>query len=38
MDCSYPDWCGGADLDEDSMVDFADFALLQGGQIEFVGK
>ncbi len=38
MDCSPSDWCGGMDLNEDSIVNFADFALLQSGQIEFVGK
>ncbi len=38
MDCSHPDWCGGADLNEDSIVNYADFALLGSGQIEFVSK
>ena len=38
MDCSPSDWCGGMDLNQDSMVNFADFALLQSGQIEFVSK
>jgi hypothetical protein len=27
-DCGRPDWCGGSDLNRDSIVDFADFALL----------
>jgi len=27
-DCDKPDWCGGADLNADSVVNFLDFALL----------
>ena len=26
--CRKPDWCGGADDDRDSVVDFVDFAVL----------
>jgi hypothetical protein len=29
-DCSRPDWCGGADLNSDSVVNLIDFALLNG--------
>jgi len=29
-DCAKPDWCSGFDLNQDSVVDFADFALLSG--------
>ena len=28
--CDAPDWCDGADLDQDSVVNFVDFALLDG--------
>jgi hypothetical protein len=28
--CGRPDWCGGLDIDRDGVVDFADFALLDG--------
>ena len=38
MDCNHSDWCGGGDLNEDSIVNYADFALLQTSQIEFVSK
>ena len=38
MDCSHPHWCGGMDLNEDSIVNYADFAVLGSGQIEFVNK
>ena len=27
-ECSWPSWCGGADIDESNEVDFADFARL----------
>jgi hypothetical protein len=27
LDCGSPDWCGGSDLNRDSIVDFEDFAL-----------
>ncbi len=33
-DCIEPDWCGGADLNEDSVVNFLDFALLDRCCIE----
>lgn len=28
--CGGPDWCGGSDVNRDSIVDFADFALFDG--------
>jgi hypothetical protein len=28
--CGRPDWCGGLDRNQDGIVDFADFALLDG--------
>jgi hypothetical protein len=36
--CGQPDWCGGADLDQDSVVDFADFARFEGCCIEVVAE
>jgi len=30
-DCHQPDWCGGADINADSIVNFIDFALLESG-------
>jgi hypothetical protein len=36
-DCGKPDWCGGVDLDQDSVVNFVDFARFDGCCIE-VGK
>jgi parallel beta-helix repeat protein/predicted outer membrane repeat protein len=33
-DCGRPDWCGGADLNEDSVVNFLDFARLASCCIE----
>jgi len=35
-DCTKPHWCEGADLNEDSTVNFLDFALLDGSCIEVV--
>ncbi|MHC4573231.1 MAG: S8 family serine peptidase [Planctomycetota bacterium] len=35
-DCDRPDWCGGVDLDQNSRVDFVDFALFDGCCIEIV--
>jgi hypothetical protein len=35
-DCGKPDWCGGADLDEDSTVNFRDFVLFDGCCIEII--
>ncbi|HUT30516.1 MAG TPA: hypothetical protein VMX13_12050 [Sedimentisphaerales bacterium] len=32
--CGPPDWCEGSDVDRDSTVNFADFALLDGCSIE----
>ncbi len=34
--CGGPDWCGGLDVDWDSVVDFVDFALLDGCCIEII--
>jgi hypothetical protein len=34
--CCGPDWCGGFDLDQDSVVDFADFARLDGCSIQII--
>jgi len=34
--CSAPDWCDGADLDQDSVVNFIDFALLDGCCFEVI--
>ncbi len=34
--CGTPDWCGGVDLDQDSVVNFVDFALFDGCCIEVV--
>jgi subtilisin family serine protease len=34
QECGRPDWCGGADLDQDSVVSFVDFALFDGCCIE----
>ncbi|MHC4623027.1 MAG: hypothetical protein ACYS4W_03900, partial [Planctomycetota bacterium] len=36
-ECGKPDWCGGIDLDQNSRVDFVDFALFDGCCIEVVG-
>jgi hypothetical protein len=35
-ECDKPDWCEGADLDQDSGVDFVDLALYDGCCIEVV--
>jgi hypothetical protein len=34
--CGNPDWCAGLDLDQDSAVDFTDFALFDGCCIEVI--
>jgi hypothetical protein len=34
-DCGPPDWCGGADIDRNSAVNFGDFVVLGGCCIEF---
>ena len=36
--CGVPDWCGGVDLDRNSVVDFVDFVLLDGCCIEVIKK
>ena len=36
--CGKPDWCGGADLDQNFVVDFIDFALFDGCCIKFGKK
>ena len=35
-DCGEPDWCAGADLNRDSVVDFIDFAFFDGCCLEFI--
>ena len=35
-DCGPPDWCNEADLNADSVVNFVDFAMLDGCCIEVV--
>jgi len=37
-DCDKPDWCGGLDLDRNSVVNFVDFALSDGCCIEISVK
>jgi hypothetical protein len=37
-DCSKPDWCGGFDLDQDSVVNFVDLVLFDGCCIEVVSE
>jgi predicted outer membrane repeat protein len=34
--CGAPDWCNGADLDQDTLVNFVDVALLDGCCIEVI--
>jgi len=34
--CVEPDWCSGADLDQDTVVNFVDFALFDGCCIEVI--
>jgi hypothetical protein len=36
VDCGPPDWCDGGDVDQDSVVNFVDFALLDRCSIEVV--
>jgi hypothetical protein len=36
--CAQPDWCGGADINQDSVIDFADFALLDGCRVQVVDE
>jgi hypothetical protein len=38
QECDKPGWCEGADLDQDSVVDFVDLALFDGCCIEVVGE
>jgi hypothetical protein len=35
-DCAAPGWCGGADLDQDSEVNFIDFAMLSNCCFEVI--
>ncbi|MHC4498411.1 MAG: exo-alpha-sialidase, partial [Planctomycetota bacterium] len=35
-DCGKPDWCGGSDLNEDSVVNFLDFAMFDACCIEII--
>jgi hypothetical protein len=37
-DCGKPDWCSDADLDQDTVVNFVDFALFDGCCIEVIEK
>lgn len=37
-DCGKPDWCNGADLDQDDVVNFKDFAMLDGCCIEITAE
>jgi parallel beta-helix repeat protein len=36
--CSKPKWCGGHDLDQNSIVDLVDFALFDGCCIEVISE
>jgi hypothetical protein len=36
--CVQPDWCSGSDINQDSVIDFSDFALLDGCCIEAVSQ
>ncbi|MHC4645462.1 MAG: S8 family serine peptidase [Planctomycetota bacterium] len=36
--CSSPDWCGGADLDQDSTVNFTDFVLFDACCVEIIAR
>jgi hypothetical protein len=38
QECGRPDWCGGADFDQDSVVSLVDFALFDGCCIELVAE
>jgi hypothetical protein len=35
-DCGPPDWCGGLDVDQDSVIDWLDFAMSDGCCIEII--
>jgi hypothetical protein len=35
-DCDRPDWCGGVDIDRNSVVNFVDFALFDACCIEII--
>ncbi len=35
-DCGAPDWCSGVDLNQNTVVDFVDFALFDGCCIEVI--
>lgn len=37
-DCDKPDWCDGLDINEDSVVNLVDFALLDGCFFEVVSE
>ena len=36
--CGKPDWCGGVDVDQDSVVNFVDFALFDGCCVEIISE
>ncbi len=38
QDCGKPDWCSGLDVDQDSVVNFVDFAMFDGCCIEIIKK
>ena len=35
-ECESPDWCGGVDLNRDTMVDMQDYPLLLSSEVEFI--
>jgi parallel beta-helix repeat protein len=37
-DCRPPDWCEGADVDQDSVVNFVDFAFLESCCVEVTSR
>ncbi|MHC4676872.1 MAG: hypothetical protein ACYTBZ_30685 [Planctomycetota bacterium] len=37
-DCSYPHWCTGLDLNQDSVINFIDLAIFDGCCIEVIKK
>ena len=37
-DCAGPDWCDGSDVDEDGVVNFRDFALVEGFCVEVISE
>ncbi len=37
-DCEGPDWCEGSDVDEDGVVNFRDFALVEGFCVDMLSE